>query len=160
MNVGKYVIFIVINLICFLPTSSMATSEIEFTTNPEIEDIEFLTEKINLDTKSYGEVKTFAFFIKDKDGQIIAGSNAYIIYGVVHTDQLWVHRERRREGLGRKLMESIHEYGRKNGCKIATVNTMSFLEAVKFYKQLGYEQDFVRNGYSHDSSQIFFKKEL
>lgn len=138
----------------------IANSEIEFVNNPTSEDVEFLTEKINLETADYGNVKTFAFFIRDESGKIIAGSNAYIIFDVVHTDQIWVHPEYRYQGFGRKFMESIHEYGRKNGCKIATVNTMSFLTAVQFYEKLGYEKDFERSGYAKNSSHIFFKKIL
>lgn len=160
MYIRKYVAIIIMNLIWLMPGSSVANSAIEFTASPATEDIEFLTEKINDETKNYGDVRSFAFFIRNKDGKIIAGSNAYIIFGVIHTDQLWVHPEHRRRGLGRILMESIHEHGRKNECKIATVNTMSFLEAVKFYEQLGYEKDFERSGYSKNSSHIFLKKIL
>ena len=135
-------------------------SKIEFTCNPTNQDIEFLTQKINEDTADYDDVRNFSFFIRDKNGKIIAGSNAFIIYGMIHTDQIWVHPDHRKQGLGRKLMESIHKYGRKNKCTFATVNTMSFLEAVKFYERLGYKKDFERSGYSKNSKQIFFKLKL
>lgn len=146
-------------LVCFLPDCCISKHEIEFMPKPTYQDIEFLTEKINADTSDYGDVRTFAFFIRDENNQIIAGANAYIIFGVVHTDQLWVHPDYRLQGLGRKLMENIEEYARDNGCKIATVNTMSFL-AVKFYERLGYQKDFERSGYSKESNHIFFSKKL
>jgi ribosomal protein S18 acetylase RimI-like enzyme len=136
------------------------TPKIHFVLDPTNQDMEFLTQKINEDTVNYGDVHNFAFFMRDQNGEIIAGSNAFIICGAVHTDQLWVHKNYRKQGLGCKLMEKIHEYGRENECTFATVNTMSFLEAVKFYERLGYERDFERSGYSKGSSHIFFKLKL
>jgi hypothetical protein len=56
-------------------------------------------------------------------------------------------------------MEAVHEYGKKHGCTIATVATMSF-QAPSFYKELGYKIDFSREGYSKGASCIFMSKKL
>lgn len=133
---------------------------IEFIKSPTSADIDFLTEKINQETAEFGSAYTFAFFIRDKKGQIIAGCNGSIVFGCIYTDQLWVHPLNRRSSFGRKMMEQVHEYGRKNGCNMATVNTMSFQSAKIFYKKLGYEIDFKRHGYRQNSSCIFLKRNL
>ncbi len=122
-----------------------------------MEDIDFLTEKINDETPEYGNAYPFAIFVRDKE--IIAGCNGSIIYGTIYTDQLWVHPDYRSRGLGKELMEKVHAYGKQEGCALATVATMSF-QAAHFYQKLGYIEDFARPGYVKNSSCLFFSKSL
>ncbi len=133
---------------------------IEFTISPKVHDISFLTEKINEETTEQGTASPFAFFIRDEEGGIIAGVNGSIIFGCIYTDQLWVDIRHRRFGFAKKLMNKVHEYGKNEGCKIATVNSMSFQKAKIFYEKLGYIVDFERSGYNLDSSCLFMRKEL
>ena len=86
--------------------------------------------------------------------------NGSIIYGCIYTDQLWVDMKYRQQGFGKQLMDVVHKYGRKMDCKFATVNTMSFQQAQKFYEKLGYHVDFERKGYSHNSNCLMMKKKL
>lgn len=57
-------------------------------------------------------------------------------------------------------MEQVHEYGKKQDCSMATICTMSFQNAVSFYKKLGYTLDFERQGYTKDASCLFLRKDL
>ena len=134
--------------------------KIEFTSSPVATDIDFLTQKINQETPEFGEAHPFAFFIRDDQNQIIAGCNGSVIFGSIYTDQLWVHSDHRKKGLGHQLMEAVHEYGRKVGCSMATVATMSFQSAKAFYEKLGYVSDFEREGYTGNSSCLFMRKPL
>lgn len=133
---------------------------IQYTSTPASEDIDFLTQKINQETPEFGEAHPFVFFIRDERNQIIAGWNGSVIFGSIYTDQLWVHPAHRKNGLGHKLMEAVHDYGRRSGCRIATVATMSFQGAKSFYEKLGYVSDFERHGYTQNSSYHFLRKEL
>ena len=133
---------------------------IEFTSTPATADIDFLTHKINQETPELGEAHPFAIFIRDDKSQIIAGCNGSAIFGSIYTDQLWVHPDHRKKGLGHQLMEAVHDYGRKSGCAMATVATMSFQGAKIFYEKLGYVSDFERPGYTQNSSCHFMRKEL
>ena len=123
-------------------------------------DIDFLTTMINQETKEFGDACSFAFCIPSEDSRIIAGCNGSIIYGSIYTDQLWVHPDHRKRGLGQRLMNHVHDHGRKQGCTMATVNTMGFQNAEKFYQKLGYEVDFIRHGYINNSHYLFLKKML
>lgn len=134
--------------------------EIEHTSSPNSQDIDFLTEKINEETPEFGASYPFAFFIRDNHGKIIAGANGSVVFGAVYTDQLWVDRDHRKAGLGRKLMEQVENYGRSVGCTTATVATMSFQGAQKFYEKLGYIVDFERKGYVNGSSCLFLRRNL
>ena len=133
---------------------------IEHSRTPETTDIDFLSEKINQETPGFGSAHSFAFFVRDEKGQIIAGCNGSVIFGSIYTDQLWVHPEHRGKGLGHKLMAQVHDYGRENECAMATVATMSFQRAKAFYEKLGYVVDFERAGYSQNSSCILLKRSL
>ena len=64
--------------------------------------------------------------MRDENQKIIAGCNGSIIFGVVYTDQLWVNPSYRKSGIGRDIMEKVHQYARSVGCAKATVNTMDF----------------------------------
>ena len=98
--------------------------------------------------------------MRDEHNQIIAGCNGSVIFGSIYTDQLWVHPNYRKNGLGHQLMEAVHDYGRKSECSMATVTTMSFQGAKTFYEKLGYVSDFERPGYTQNSSCIFLKRSL
>jgi len=134
--------------------------KVEFTSSPSNAEIDFLTKKINEATPGKGDIYSFAFFIREDEDKIIAGCNGSILFGTIYTDQLWVDAHYRKQGLGEELMECIHQYGRQVGCKMATVSTMSFQHAKKFYEDLGYVCDFERTGYVDGSSFFFLKKAL
>jgi GNAT superfamily N-acetyltransferase len=134
--------------------------KIEFMASPNNSDIEYLTEKINTETKTYGEARPFGFFIRDESRQIIAGANGFVIYGKIYTDQLWVEPAFRNQGLARELMEKVQQFGLKEGCTMASISTMSFQKAVPFYKRLGYQVDFERHGHVNGSSCFFMSKSL
>lgn len=133
---------------------------IEFTTNSSSTDIDFITQKINEESLEFGSAYPFAFYIKDEDSKLIAGCNGSVIFGSIYTDQLWVDHKHRKMGLGKQLMDQVHDYGLKMGCTSATVTTMSFQNALSFYENLGYNIDFERAGYSHQSRCIYLKRNL
>lgn len=133
---------------------------IEFYDSPCHSDIEYLRKKIDQETPEFCDYSPFGIFIRDKNEKIIAGCNGYIIFGIIYTDQLWVDKHYRKSGIARTLLNKVHEHGRKNQCNLATVCTMSFQGALDFYKKLGYEIDFARNGYRDESTGFFLSKKL
>ena len=145
---------------------------IQYTSTPASADIDFLTQKINQETPEFGEAHPFAFFIRDEKNQIIAGCNGSMIFGSIYTDQLWGHLNYRKNGLGHQLMEAVHDYGRKSGCNMATVATMSFHPPALKLRWTRGAVDFAcpaealqerrrkRTCYTHSSSCIFLKRSL
>lgn len=134
--------------------------KLEITNQPLTHDVDFLTQKINEEIPAqYGVAHPFAIFMKTVDGSILAGCNGSIICGVIYTDQLWVHPEYRRKGIARDLMDKVHQYGKQNGCTMATVSTLDF-QVPKFYQKLGYKIDFSRQGYKNGASCMFLSKVL
>ena len=86
--------------------------KIEHSFAPSNDEIEFLTKQINNETSEMGSAYPFAFFARNEVGKIIAGCNGSVVFGSIYTDQLWVHPDWRKNNLGRKLMEHVHDYGR------------------------------------------------
>jgi ribosomal protein S18 acetylase RimI-like enzyme len=121
--------------------------------------IDFLTEKINAEN-TQDDAYSFAFCIKDEDQQIIAGCNGSVMFGEIYTELLWIHPQYRHQGLGRKLMEHVHQYGQNQRCRMATVATMDFQNARLFYEKLGYVCEFERTGYTNNATCSFLRKSL
>jgi len=133
---------------------------IEKTLSPSSQDTDFLTLKIHSETSGFGEWYPFGFFIRNDAGEIIGGCNGSVIFGAIYTDQLWVHPDHRKAGLGRQLMEQVHGYGREKNCSMATVSTMSFQNARAFYEKLRYTVYYDLKGYINNTSCHFLKLEL
>ena len=70
-----------------------------------------------------------------------------------------VHEDYRRQGIGQQLIEHALKFGKEQGCKVAFVATMS-LQAPEFYKKLGFEIEFKREGYAYDTSLYYLRKDL
>lgn len=83
-----------------------------------------------------------------------------MVYGAIYTDQLWVDKNHRYQGVGRCLMDAVHAFGIEASCSMATVNTMSFQDALPFYQKLGYRIEFERQGYLHNTRLLFLIKSL
>lgn len=60
--------------------------------------------------QEYGKAYKCTFFIRNITNEIVAGCNGSVIFGVIYTDQLWFKNELRGQGIGKQLMEKIHEY--------------------------------------------------
>lgn len=93
---------------------------------PSEENVNFLTQKINESFSGFNDAYPFGIFTYDDAGNMIAGASGSIVFGAVYTDQLWVDANFRMQGVGRNLMEAVHNYGKECSCSIATVQTMSF----------------------------------
>lgn len=156
---------------CNYYSRTMSETEIEITTTftPNTSEIDFLTRMINEESKAQNikeEAYPFGIFIRNKKAAtpekdvLIGGCNGSVVYGSIYTDQLWVSPEHRGKGYGKLLMERVHQLGQTKNCKTATVGTMSFQGTQSFYESLGYQVEFVREGYTNESRMIYLKKTL
>lgn len=115
---------------------------------------------INNENAKWPNCEPFGFQINANDGTLVAGCNGFVLFGTIYTDQLWVHPNYRKQGLATQLMNQVHTYGLQKECVMATVNTMSFQNALNFYLKLGYQIEFERQGHTNNSTCYFLKKEL
>lgn len=102
---------------------------------------------------------SFHFFYKDEKEEIQAGIIGFCYCGCVYISMLWVHPRYRGQKLGVALVEEAEKLGKQQGCSFSTVNTMEW-EAPEFYKKLGYEVEFKREGYADNHIMFFLRKSL
>ncbi len=109
--------------------------------------------------KGFNPMRTFGIFIKDQADQIVGGATGLIYYGCLYVDMLWLQKELRYQGWGSQLMLEAEKIGKEKKCSFATVNTMDW-EAVDFYQKLGYQIEYIREGYDKNSKMYFLRKSL
>jgi ribosomal protein S18 acetylase RimI-like enzyme len=94
------------------------------------------------------------------DNEMFAGAVAIVIFwGALHIKYVYVSDAYRHQGLGTRLMDYAIEYGKKNNCPFAFVETMNF-QALEFYKKIGFKLEFSRTGYSYGTSFHYLRKDL
>jgi len=104
-------------------------------------------------------MRSFAFFIRNEAKAILAGVKGVSLYGCLYVDMLWVAPELQHKGLGSKLILACEKLGHDRLCTFVSLSTMDW-EALPFYQKLGYEIEFVREGYEKNSKMYFLRKSL
>jgi ribosomal protein S18 acetylase RimI-like enzyme len=109
--------------------------------------------------KKIKKITPFAFFIKDPNRKILGGIKGTSYYGCLYIDSLWVDPTFRTKGWGGELMHAAENLGRKRNCSFISLTTMDW-EALDFYKNLGYDVEFVREGFEKNSKMYLLRKNL
>lgn len=100
------------------------------------------------------------FCIKAYDGETFVGNvDGTIFLGALRISTLFIKKGYRGKGIARSLMKQAEDLGIDSGCRFARVTTFSY-QAPNFYKRFDYTIDYIQEGYAHDTSKIFFSKEL
>lgn len=76
--------------------------------------------------------------IRNDNDEIVGGIAGRTIYHQLLIEVLWVHNDKRGQGLGIQLMEISEREAQKRGCIAAQVDTLSF-QAPKFYEKMGFK---------------------
>ena len=95
-----------------------------------------------------------------KDGELIAGVNAYVTcFKILYIETLFVQEEYRRTGLGKQLITELEKRAKEMGVNLIRVDTFDW-QGKDFYLQLGYE---LAGQYACDEdgySEYFFIKRI
>ena len=109
--------------------------------------------------KGMSRIRPFAFFIRDSRNAILAGAKGVSLYGCLYVDMLWVVPNMRHRGWGSQLIDACEKLGQERHCTFVSLTTMDW-EALPFYQKLGYEIEFVREGYEKNSKMYLLRKSL
>jgi GNAT superfamily N-acetyltransferase len=138
----------------------MLTLELEEHPNPE--DFRIVLDGV----RSFNRAQTgnqrprpVAYFLRDKDGQIVGGVQGSLWGRSTHIDALWVDERYRSHDYGSKLMKAIEDYAIKHGHPLVYLETASF-QALPFYEGLGYEVFGQLPEITRGHRLFFLKKEL
>lgn len=101
---------------------------------------------------------SYALLIKNAHHMIVGALQAYTAYAEVYIEDIWVHPEYRRQGLGKKLLEYLENAFIGKGYNNINLVTSHF-QAPGFYKKCGFEIEFTRiHKYNPALSKTFFIK--
>ncbi len=140
----------------------MEQLRIEVAVNPQIDDIEFLTQQIinfNRNRVGEGNYKHLAIFLRDSDEHVVGGLIGETYLQWLYVDVLWVHESFRGEGYGDTLLATAEREAVKRGCRYAYLDTFSF-QAPEFYQKHGYVIFGELSDFPHGYSRFFLKKAL
>ena len=118
----------------------MRTFDLVVEDNPDPRDAEFLEDQINrynVAVTGISEWYPLAIFVRDEDGQIVAGVNGGMWAGYLEIKNLWVREDLRGMGYGRRLLAAAEQKALAHGCAKVLLDTHDF-QAPEFYKKYGY----------------------
>ncbi|AWK86816.1 GNAT family N-acetyltransferase [Azospirillum thermophilum] len=103
--------------------------------------------------------RAIAVIARDADGAVVGGLTGYTQWDWLYVDHLWAGEDRRRSGLGTRLMEAAEAEARARGCRWSRLYTYDF-QAPGFYLKRGYRVWAEMEGYPPGHKQIWFRKDL
>jgi len=103
--------------------------------------------------------KEFSVFLKDDAEKIIGGLQAHFDKESVYIEIFWIDEKLRRQGYGKKLIDTVENEAIKSDCVFSIVDTFDF-QAEAFYLKNGYERMGEIKNYFYGHSRIFLKKVL
>ncbi len=120
-------------------------------------DIRFLEDRLyeyNVEQTGIDDGKWLSIFVRDEKGEIVAGLHGWTWCGACRIQTLWVHKDLRRQGYGRRLLAAAEQEAQTRGCEQILLDTFSF-QAPLFYQKLGYEVIDVVEGYPRHPHSLF-----
>lgn len=98
-------------------------------------------------------------YVRDADGQIVAGLIGYTALGWLSIHVLWVAESLREKGVGSGILQRAEDAAIQRGCRAATLDTLGF-QAPGFYEKRGYVCVGVIDDYLGGRERIFMQKRL
>lgn len=95
----------------------------------------------------------------DERDRVHAVLTADILWDWIYIDELWIAKESRGEGLGRKLMRLVEEFAISQSLQGIWLWTQSW-QAEGFYRKLGYDEFTRFDDFPKGYSRIGFRKKL
>ena len=131
-------------------------------TTPASADIQFLDDRIyefNTSTTGIDNGAFLTILVRDDAGTIVAGLHGWTWGDCCEIKTLWVQADRRRQGLGSRLLVAAETEARRRGARQIVLSSHTF-QAPAFYHRHGYETLFVIQGYPSPHGQHYLRKRL
>ena len=130
--------------------------------HPDQRDLDFLSAQLdtfNMAVTGIDDWRALAIFVRDDNGQIVAGINGGMWAGYLEIKNLWVHEDRRGQGLGRRLLLAAEQQAHARGCTQVLLDTHDF-QAPEFYIKLGYTVFGIFEGIGGRYNRYYLRKKL
>jgi GNAT superfamily N-acetyltransferase len=87
----------------------------------------------------YRDQRPLAVLVADPaTGEIVGGLYGSTSYGLLRIDRFFLPETMRKQGLGTRVLRAAEEEGRRRGCSLALLSTLSF-QAPGFYERQGWQ---------------------
>jgi GNAT superfamily N-acetyltransferase len=86
-----------------------------------------------------GDQRGLSVQVHDADGDLVAGLTGWTWGTCAGIELVWVRDDKRRGGLGGRLLEAAEAEARRRGCVQMLVSSFTF-QAPEFYKRRGYTE--------------------
>jgi GNAT superfamily N-acetyltransferase len=104
-------------------------------------DVRFLEDRLydyNVEQTGVDDGKWLSIFVRNDEGEIVAGLHGWTWCGSCRVQTVWVHKDLRGQDYGTRLLGAAEQEARARGCDQILLDTFSF-QAPLFYRKLGYE---------------------
>lgn len=105
------------------------------------------------------EVQSLSCYAHDDSGQVIGGAVGRSWGACCELQQLWVHEDWRRRGIGAALVRRFEAHAAGRGCSRFYLETFNF-QAPGLYRSLGYEEVLAADFYPHGIVRYTLHKQL
>lgn len=129
---------------------------------PSLEDINLVRDRLveyNMDYLKPDYQKKFVIEARDENGELSGGIVFETTGNMLHLELLWVSADRRKKGLGSRLLKEAEDYAKRAGCADAYLTTFSF-QARPFYEKHGYKMMYIQKNFHDGIVKYHMEKEL
>ncbi len=129
---------------------------------PNPKDKKVLVEGLLLHHANKGHPRkseVFSILLKNQKGNILGGFIVSFLWNGMEIQSLWVDGSIRKQGWGRKLVQTAETEAIRKGCTIAYTNTFNW-QAPEFYTKLGYTLYGKLDGFPDGNALSYFRKKL
>lgn len=140
----------------------MPTSELVINAEPTPQEVQYLEDRLyefNSSATGITDGEWLAIFVKNEEGEIVAGICGNTWGGCLEIRQFWVEEARRKQGLGTTLLGAAEQEARRRGCRQILLMTFTF-QAPVFYAQHGFEVIAVVDDHPHGHKNLLLRKRL
>ena len=94
------------------------------------------------------------YIVAEENGAIVGYAGTWLVINEAHVTNVAVSSPRRREGIGRLLMQNLMELARENGMESMTLEVrVSNAAARHLYQQLGFVEAGIRKNYYTETKE-------
>jgi GNAT superfamily N-acetyltransferase len=138
----------------------MISGELQIEDDPRLDEVAALEEQLhrhNVAVTGCDDGRWLAIFVRDGEGQIVAGLHGWTWGGTGFVRTLWVQAGLRGQGLGARLLATAEREAAGRGCREMQLDTHEY-QAPGFYLRCGYERIGELPGWpGEESTRIFFR---